>query len=143
METPTKSLMREQSESRWSDSCICNDCRDVKRAISMKDNAQGFAIRKHRRDLQQLARILASLYKVALLATALGFYSRWAHGDPGVGSIFLSERKLVTANAAYFVSTFGLLGSAALIVTALKVLRGRAGVRVRKLGQIQPRGFNW
>ena len=102
----------------------------------MKDKAQGFAIRKDRRDLQGLGRILASLFKVALLATALGFYWRWNHGDPGVGPIFLSERKLVTANAAYFASAFGLWGSAALIVTALKVLRGPAEVRLRsRLGK--------
>jgi hypothetical protein len=110
----------------------------------MKDKAHGFAICKDRRDLQRLGRILASLYKVALLVTALGFYWRWNHGDPGVGPIFLRERKLVTANAAYFMSAFGLLGSAALIVTALKVLRGRAEDRLRKqTRQIQPRKFTW
>jgi fatty acid desaturase len=108
----------------------------------MKDKAQGFAIRKDRRALQWLGRILASLFKVALLMTALGFYWRWNHGDLRVGPIFLSERKLAAANAAYFVSTFGLLGSAALIVTTLKVLRGRAEVRLRKqTRQIQPRKF--
>jgi hypothetical protein len=108
----------------------------------MKDKAQGFAIRKDRRDLQRLGRILASLFKVALLVTALGCYWRWNHGDLGAGPIFLSERKLATANAAYFVSAFGLLGSAALIVTTLKVVRGRAEVRLRKqTGQLQPRKF--
>lgn len=108
----------------------------------MKDKAEGFAICKDRRDLQRLGRIVASLFKVALLVTALGFYWRWNHGDPGVGPIFLRERKLVTANAAYFVSAFGLLGSAALIVTALKVLRGRIEVRlIKRTGKIQPRKF--
>jgi hypothetical protein len=108
----------------------------------MKDKAQGFAIRKDRRDLQRLARLVASLFKVALLATALGCYWRWNHGDPGAGPIFLSERKLASANAAYFVSAFGLLGSAALVVTTLQVVRGRAEVRLRKqTGQIQPRKF--
>ena len=107
----------------------------------MKDKGQGFAIHKDRRDLQRLGRILASLFKVALLATALGFYWRWNHG--GFGPIFLSERKLVTANAAYFVSALGLLGSAALIVTALKVLRGPAEVRLRKqTRQIRPSKLN-
>jgi hypothetical protein len=106
----------------------------------MKDKAEGFAIRKDRRDLRRLSRILASLFKVALVVTALGFFWRWNHGYPGVGPIFLRERKLVTANAAFFVSVFGLLGSAALILTTLKVMRGRAEVRLRKqTGQIQPR----
>jgi hypothetical protein len=108
----------------------------------MKDKAQGFAISKDRRDLHRLGRILASLFKIALLVTALGYYWRWNHGDPGAGPIFLSERKLATANAAYFVSAFGLVGSAALIVTTLKVVRGRAEVRLRKHNrQIQPRKF--
>ena len=80
----------------------------------MKNQAQGFAIRKHHRDLQRLRRLLASLFKVALLVTALGLYWRWNH-DPGVGPIFLSEGKRATANAAYFGSAFGLSGSAALI----------------------------
>jgi hypothetical protein len=108
----------------------------------MKDKAQGFAIRKDRRDLQRLGRILATLFRVALLVTALGWYWRWNHGDPGAGPIVLSERKLATANAAYFLSAFGLLGSAALIVTTLKVVRGRAEVRLRKqTEQIQSRKF--
>jgi hypothetical protein len=108
----------------------------------MKDRAEGFAIRKDRRALQRVGRILASLFKVALLVTALSFYWRWNHGDLGVGPIFLSERKLTTANASYFVSVFGLLGSAALVVTTLKVLRGRAEVRLRKrTRQIQPKKF--
>ena len=42
----------------------------------MKNQAQGFAIRKHHRDLQRLRRLLASLFKVALLVTALGLYWR-------------------------------------------------------------------
>jgi hypothetical protein len=58
----------------------------------MKAEAQGFAISKGRRDLQRLGRILASLFKVALLATALGCYWRWNHDDPGAGPLFLNER---------------------------------------------------
>src|SRR6516165_5218331 len=85
----------------------------------MKNHAQGFAIRKHHRDLQRLRRLLASLFKVVLLVTALGLFWRWNH-DPGVGPIFLSERKLATANTAHFVSFFGLSGSAALIAAGLK-----------------------
>ena len=98
----------------------------------MNDKAQEFAIRKDRRDLRRLGRIIASLLKVALLVTVLGFYWRWNHGYLGVGPIFLGERKLAIANAAYFVSAFGLLGSAVLIVKALKVLRGRVEVRLIK-----------
>lgn len=108
----------------------------------MKLKAQGFAIRKDRRDLQRLTRTLASLFKVALLVTTLGLYWRWNHGDPGVGPIFLTERKLVTANAAFFASAFGLLGSAALIVTTLKVLQDRAKVRRRnQTRRIRPRNL--
>jgi hypothetical protein len=88
----------------------------------MKDQAQGFAIRKRRRDLQRLIRLLASLLKVALLVTALGLYWRWHNGDPGFGPIFLSERKLVAANATYLVPAFGLSGSVALIAAGFKIL---------------------
>jgi hypothetical protein len=97
----------------------------------MKDKAQRFAIRKDRRDLQRLRRLLASLFKVVLLVTALGLFWRWNH-DPGVGPIFLSERKLATANTAHFVSFFGLSGSAALIAAGLKVMRARREIRLRK-----------
>ena len=138
------SVMAQGCESRWSDSCICKDRLDLEQATSMKDKTQEFAIRKDRRDLQRLAPILASLFKVTLLVMVLGFYWRWNHGDSGVGPIFLSERKLVTANAAYFVSAFGLLGSAALVVTAFKFLRSRDEDRLRKqTGQTQPRKFDW
>jgi hypothetical protein len=108
----------------------------------MKNQAQGFAIRKDRRDLQGLRRLLARLFKVVLLVTALGLYWRWNH-DPGVGPIFLSERKLATVNAAYFVSAFGLSGSAALIAAGLKVMQSRRELRLRKhTVRIQLRKFN-
>jgi hypothetical protein len=87
----------------------------------MKDNPPEFAIRKERRDLQPLRRLLGSLFKLALLVTALGLYWRWSHGYPGIGPIFLSERKLVTANATYFVPAFGLSGGAVLIAAGLLV----------------------
>jgi hypothetical protein len=67
----------------------------------MKDNPREFAIRKDRRDLQPLRRLLESPFKMALLVTALGLYWRWNHGYPGIGPIFLSERKPVTGNAKY------------------------------------------
>jgi hypothetical protein len=102
---------------------------DVESALSMKDKAHGFAIRKDRRDLQRPIRLLASLLKVALLVTAMGFYWRWHNGDPGLGPLFLSERKLVAANATYLVPAFGLSGSVALIAAAFKVLRARPEVR--------------
>jgi len=108
----------------------------------MKNQAQGFTIRKHHRDLQRLRRLLASLFKVALLVTALGLYWRWNH-DPGVGPIFLSEGKRATANAAHFGSAFGLSGSPALIAARLKVTRPRRQIRLQKhTAQIQLRKFN-
>jgi hypothetical protein len=91
----------------------------------MKDKGQGFAIRKDRRDLQRVRR----LFKIALLVAALGLYWRWHNGDPGLGPIFLSERKLVAANATYLVPALGLSGSVALIVAGFKVLRARREVR--------------
>jgi hypothetical protein len=95
----------------------------------MKDQAQGFAIRKDRRDLQRLGRLVEGLFKVALLMTALVLYWRWHNGDPGLGPIFLSERKLVAANATYLVPALGLSGSVALIAAGFKVLRARPEVR--------------
>jgi hypothetical protein len=95
----------------------------------MKNKAQGFAIRKDRRDLQRVRRFLASLFKVALLVAALALYWRWHNSDPGLGPIFLSERKLVAANATYLVPALGLSGSVALIVAGFKVLRARRELR--------------
>jgi hypothetical protein len=106
----------------------------------MKDKAQGFAIRKDRRDLQRLGGFLGSLFKVALLVAALGLYWRWHHDDPRLGPIFPSERKLVTANAAFFLSVLGLSGSAGLIAVELKLMRARPEIRLRKQAtQIQLR----
>jgi hypothetical protein len=85
----------------------------------MKDKDHEFAIRKYGRELRWLSRFLGSFFKIALLAIALGLYWQWNHGDPGIGPILLCERKLATANATYFVSAFGLRGSAALIAAVL------------------------
>jgi hypothetical protein len=108
----------------------------------MKEDRQKFAIRKDRRDLQRLGRLLGTLFKVGLLVTVVGLYWRWNHGDPGLGPIFLSERKLVTANATYLVPALGLSGSTALIVAGFKLLRARAEVRQQKQAtQIRPGTF--
>jgi hypothetical protein len=108
----------------------------------MKDDPQKFAIRKDRRDLQRLRRLLGTLFKLGLLVTVVGLYWRWNHGDPGLGPIFLSERKLVTANATYLVPALGLSGSAALVMAGFRVLRARAEIRQKKLAtQMRPRKF--
>jgi hypothetical protein len=108
----------------------------------MKHAPQKFAIRKDRRDLRPLGRLLGTLFKVGLLVTVMGLYWRWNHGDPGLGPIFLSERKLVTSNAIHLVPALGLAGSAAMIVAGFKVLRARAEVRLQKQAtQIRPRKF--
>lgn len=53
-------------------------------------------------------------------------------GDPGVGPIFVRERHLATVNATYFVSTFGMLGTVALVAAALQALLGRIEIQLRK-----------
>jgi hypothetical protein len=60
-------MAREGAQARWFNSCIYKECLDPESALSMKDKARGFAIRKDRRDLERLRRLLASLFKVALL----------------------------------------------------------------------------
>jgi hypothetical protein len=98
----------------------------------MKDSDHEFAIRKNGRNSRRVTRFLGSLFKIALLSIALGLYWRWNGGAPGVGPIFVRERRLATANATYFVSTFGMLGTIALIAVALQALLGRIDIQLRK-----------
>jgi hypothetical protein len=109
----------------------------------MRDTPQEFAIRKGRRDLQRLGCFLANLLKVAFLVMALSFHGAWNYGDPGLGLILLSERKLATANATSFASAFGFSGCAAHIAAVFKVLRARAEVHpCKQTTRIQPRKFS-
>jgi hypothetical protein len=85
----------------------------------MKDSDHEFAIRKNGRNSRRVSHFLRSFFKIALLSSALCLYWRWNGGDPGVGPIFVRERHLATANATYFLSTFGILGTIALIAAAL------------------------
>jgi hypothetical protein len=98
----------------------------------MENEDHVFAIRKDGRDLRRLRRFCGGLFQIALLVVALGLYWQWNHGEPGVGPIFQRERHLAATNGIYFLSAFGLLGSARLIAAPLQALRARAQVRLRK-----------
>jgi hypothetical protein len=91
----------------------------------MKGKDNECAIRKNDRRSRQLPRLCGNLFKIALLSIALVLYWQWNAGDPSVGRIFVRERQIATANATYFVSTFGPLGSIALVAVALQALLGR------------------
>jgi hypothetical protein len=101
-------------------------------AAIMKDKDNEFAIRRNGRRSRRLSRFFGNLIKIALLCIALVLYWQWNTGDPGVGPIFVRERQLATANATYFVSTFGLLGSIALVAVALQALLGQIDIQLRK-----------
>jgi hypothetical protein len=82
--------------------------------------------------LPRLLRLFAGFVKIVLLVIALGIYWQWNHGEPEVGPIFQRGRRLAATNEAYFLSAFGLLGSARIIAAPLQALRDRAQVRLRK-----------
>ena len=101
-------------------------------AAIMKDKDNEFAIRRNGRRSRRLPRFFGDFFKIALLSIAVVLYWQWNAGDPGVGPIFVRERQLATANATYFVSTFGLLGSIALVAVALQALLGQIDIQLRK-----------
>jgi hypothetical protein len=98
----------------------------------MKGKDNECAIRKNDRRSRRLPRLFGNLFKIALLSIGLVLYWQWNGGDPGVGPIFARERQLAAANATYFVSTFGPLGSIALVAVALQALLGRIDTQLRK-----------
>ena len=98
----------------------------------MTNKDRVFAIRKDGRGLRRLRRLFAGFFKIVLLVIALGIYWQWNHGEPEVRPIFQRERRLAATNGAYFLSAFGLLGSAGLIAAPLQALHARAQVRLRK-----------
>ena len=91
----------------------------------MKDSDNEFAIRRNGRRSRRIPHFFGNLFTIALLSIALVLDWQWNAGDPGVGPIFVRERQLATANATYFLSTFGLLGSIALVAVALQASLGR------------------
>jgi hypothetical protein len=101
-------------------------------AAVIKDSDNEFAIRKNGRRSGRLPRFFGDLFKIALLGVALVLYWQWNAGDPGVGLIFVRERQLASANATYFVSSFGMLGSIVLVALALQALLGRIDLQLRK-----------
>jgi hypothetical protein len=101
-------------------------------AAVIEDNDNEFAIHKNGRSSRPLPCFFGDLFKIALSSIALFLYWQWNAGDPGVGLIFVRERQLVSANATYFVSTFGLLGSIALVAVAIEALLGCVDIQMRK-----------
>ena len=76
-------------------------------AAVIRDSDNEFAIHENGRRSRRLPRFFGNLFKIALLSIALVLYWQWNAGDPGVGPTFVRERQIATANATYFVSTFG------------------------------------
>lgn len=98
----------------------------------MTNKDRVFAIRKDGRDLRRFRHFFRGVFWIALLVIAFALYWQLNHGEPGVGPIFQRDRHLAATNGTYFLSAFGLLGSAGLIVAALQVLHTRAQVRLRE-----------